>query len=243
MSTDHSSSKSVPLEAGGPDWTDAVEQLQDRLADDVDGVGADSQPVPFSPQWSRAVQRRLLGVDDRSRDWTNSTVLLTPTASTELPGTEQSVPPLAHLRQIVGTRSARQSALSRALSDVDRWRAVRVLGPKGSGHIAPHIGVYLSTDSVEREWFAPWVRAHVENCRLADWAGHREDAIVVKDSPNTTEKTGLVNYLVENVPGCDTRGDRRHGLRGEPEHRWRAAAVIGASDWEAVSAGRPAGRR
>ena len=240
--SDKSISIDIPLEAGGPAWSDAVEGLRNRLAGDGDSVGSDGRPIPFSPQWARAVQRRLLGVDDCCRDWANSTVLLTPTASTALPGTEQPVPPLTHLRQILGTRSARQSALSRALAVVDRWRAVRVLGPTASGFVAPHVGLYLS-ESVQREQFAPWVRTHVQNCELATEDAHGEGAVVIEDSPNSTEKTGVVNYLVENVPGCDTRGDRQHGLGGKPEHRWRSAAVIGASDWESVSAGRPAGCR
>lgn len=223
---------SAPIAPGGPSWSDAVADLRDRVRE----ADRDGRSTLGSAKRAVASQRRLFDVDVEAREWAETTVLLTPTASTRLPGADGYLPPVSHLQAILDTRSARSSALSRALSDV-RWRAVRVLGSTQSGYVIPHTGVYVGAD-VERDRFEGWRSAHIENCPLDTDGGMADPGWAsVEPEPAVSEETGLVAYLMCNVPGLDTRGERSHGLAGKPEHRWRSAAVSDVADVQPISVG------
>jgi hypothetical protein len=225
----------LPMGDGSGTWG----QCTDRLLDDV-RADADNSDRDFTAEWARTTQGRMLGVDRHCRQWAESTVLLTPTANTTWPGSHDLLPPVTHWEHLTASRQARRKALSRCLDDVDRWRAVRVLGTTKTGHVGPHVAVFAS-EPVSDSRFRPWVGAHVDNCPLADDKAHGEGAVRVETEPTISSETGVVGYAMKNVPGLDSRAETGHGLGSEPRHRARTASVIDAVRAVPVRYGRDGG--
>ena len=222
----------LPLGDGTGTWGDATDSLLDCVR-----ANADDSSRKFTPAWARRQQARLLAIDRACRSWAECTVLLSPTASSTYPGDEGLVPPRLHVDHLRASARARRKALSRALSDVQQWRAVRVIGPTETGHIAPHVAVYCS-EPVAPARFEIWIQSHVENCSLATAEAHGSGTVRIEKDPSSKSETGVVGYAMMNVPSLDTRGDREHGLAGEERHRARTAAVIGAVNATPVKLGR-----
>jgi len=226
--------ESLPLGDGSGTWGERT----DTLLTDVRANAGDGDR-PFSPAWSRRKQAEMLGVGRHAREWVECTVLLTPTASTTYPETEDPIPPVIHYEHLAASAQARRQALSRALDGVTQWRAVRVVGSTETGHVAPHTAVYLS-ESVQVSRFEPWLQSHLNNCELATEAAHGPGAVRIEPNPSTQSETGVIGYLIHNVPALDTRGDREHGLDDEPRHRARTSAVVEAVGVDPVRLGRTA---
>jgi hypothetical protein len=200
-------------DGSGETWGPAVDRL---LAD----VGAGDT---FGSDWARQQQARLFAVDRKCRRWARTTVLLTATASTTWPQSDDHIPPVIHLRRgILASRDARQKALSRVLRGIS-WRAIRTYGVDNTGHLHTHTGVYVGSDADESA-FERWVRAHTNNSPLADESAHGSGAIEVRDV--TDGDQGLAAYVMRNCPGLDTRDDRRHGLASAPTPQQRGAVVV-----------------
>jgi len=210
-------------DGSGEGWGSATNQLLNSVGD------------VFGEQWARRQQARLFAVDRKCRQWATATVLLTATASTTWPGSASTaIPPVVHYKRGVrATRSARQSALSRALSG-RKWRAIRCLGVGDDGYLHAHTGVYLD-ERVDSSDLDPWVSAHTNNSPLADDQAH-SGAVEIAEVDGD-EHTGLVNYVMCNSPGLDTRGDRGHGLQSAPTNQQRGAVVIDRGDVSPVTFG------
>jgi len=185
----------------------------------------------FTPSWSEQTWAELLARNRAYLRWAESTVLLTFTGRTRLPGASDFLPPVTHFERISESRQASRTALSRCLHDVDMWRSVTVIGAHQTGHLHLHTGLWID-QPVHRERFEGVVGAHVENCRLASSDAHGEGAIRVRTSGE--DMRGLVAKLGKNAPGLDTREDREHGVLSDPAHKVYGAAVIEAGDWQAV---------
>jgi len=222
----------LPLGDGTGTWREATDALLDCVR-----ANADDSSRKFTPAWSRWQQARLLAIDRHARAWAECTVLLSPTASTTYPGDGGLIPPVPHYEHLDASADVRQKALSRALRDVQQWRAVRVVGSTETGHNASHVALYCS-DPVTPARFEPWIQSHVDNCALATTDAHGSGTVRVEKDPSTAEETGVIGYLMVNVPGLDTRGDRRHGLADEPRHRALTAAVVEAVEANPVRLGR-----
>lgn len=221
----------LPL-GGGRTWAEATDSLLDVVR-----AHPNDSSRRFTPAWAKRQQARLLAVDRHAREWTGTTVLLSPTARTTYPGNEGPIPPRTHYEHLRSSASARKTALSRALRDVQRWRAVRVIGATASGHIAPHVALFCS-EPVDSARFEPWVQSHIGNCALATTEAHGPGAVRIEEDTSSTSETGAIGYLMMNVPSLDTRGDRVHGLADEPRHRSRTASLIEAVDATPVRLGR-----
>jgi hypothetical protein len=228
----------LPLRVGGDGgtWGDA----RDRLVSDLRGPEnpttltevsrktAENQYRQFSPAWSEYIWRRLLVHHRRLRGWTEATVLLTFTGRTTLPGADRPMPPVTHCERIRESRENRNTALSKAMSDVDRWSSITVVGVHETGHIHVHTGVWAN-EWLCRERFEPVVGAHIRNSPVADEDGHGDRAITVR-----SDSAGLTGELGKNGPGLDTRGDRSHGVLSEAEHRQFGATVLEVGGCRAV---------
>lgn len=216
----------IPVGDGSGDiWEPATDQFVNDI-DNSDTFGAD---------WARRQQARLFAVDRKAKEWAESTVLLTATASTQWPGSNDPIPPVVHLNQgILSSAQARQKALSRALSG-KTWRALRVLGAGQNGHVHAHTAVYIGTD-VGAELFDGWVSAHNRNSVLADSEAHESGAIEVQSLENNDR--GLVGYTMANCPGLDTRGEREHGITSAPTEHQRGAVVLDRVDVSPLTYGR-----
>lgn len=209
---------SLPVGDGsGESWGSATANYLDDV-DDSDTFGAD---------WARQQQARLFAVDRKCREWAHTTVLLTATASTSWPQSDDPIPPVVHLRRgILASRDARQRALSRALRG-HKWRAMRTYGADDNGYLHRHTAVYVGAD-VGASAFDAWRSAHTAGSPLADEAAHRSGAIEVRDVEDGDR--GLVAYVMANTPALDTRGDRGHGLASAPTPQQRGAVVLDRAD-------------
>jgi hypothetical protein len=210
---------SLPLGTDdGQSWASAAEDFVDDL-DPSDPMGA---------EWARQKQAHLLNLDDVASDWAESIVLLTATASTSWPNSDQLIPPVVHFeRGIRASRTARQKALSRCLSG-SNWRAVRAFDAHETGHVHQHVAVYIDRE-VDSEELQPWVRAHLNNSPLADQQAHRSGAVKVGDveGDGTTWSTA---YVMHSALGLDTTGDREHSIKSAPTNRQRAGVVLDRAD-------------
>lgn len=204
----------------GQSWASAADEFVDEL-----------QPSdPMGASWARKQQAHLFSLDEVATGWAESIALLTLTASTSWPTGDQLIPPVVHFEKgIRASRTARQRALSRALSG-SNWRAVRAFGADENGHLHLHLALYIDCE-VGSEELEPWVSAHVENSPLADRQAHRSGAIKVGDVEGDGA-TWSTAYIMQNALGMDTTGDREHGLRSAPTNRQRAGVVVDRADVE-----------
>lgn len=220
------------LHMDGSSWGERTDDLLEEVW--AEGDNPDRQ---FTPAWARQWQGRLLGIDRYAREWTNSTALLSPTGMTTWPGSDDFMPPTVHFNRLQASKSARERALSRCLSDVKQWRAVRVLGPTETGYVAPHVAIYCS-DPVSVSQFDPWVESHVANSPIASDSAHGSETVSIEADPSTRSETGVIGYAMVNVPGLDTRGEKVHGLVDANRARARTATVIDHVDCEPIRPGR-----
>lgn len=197
-------------------WTSATDEFVDSI-DPSDPMGA---------KWAQEQQAHLLNLDEVARDWAKSVVMLSATASTEWPD-GGSIPPIVHLRQgILSSTQARQKALSRAL-DGTGWRAIRVYGCDDDGYLHHHVGLYLGEADVDRSSFDSWISAHTRNSPLAEPEAHGDSAVRIdRDVEVDDGRSWIAGYLMTNIPGCDTRGGRDHGIRSAPTNVQRGATVL-----------------
>ena len=224
---------SLPLGDGSGSWSDGVDRLGEHLnSDDSPEMGA---------RWAREQQARLIATDRSAKEWAESTVLLTATASTTWPESDGLIPPTVHYEHgIARSQDAREKALSRALSG-SKWRAVRVLGAGEDGFLHAHVGVYVD-ETVDVDRFEPWVRAHTSNSPLATNEAHRSGAVSIESVGDDNDGvTGLEGYLCKNTLGLDTTGDKTHGLGSAPRNRRRAGAVVRSVGAEPIRYGRTSG--
>lgn len=210
------SATGLPLGDGSGTWGQATAQFVDDVADgDV-----------FSDHWAREQQAHLLDVDEKVKDWAETSVLLTATASKTLPHSDDPAPPIFHLRSgILASKQARQKALSRSLRN-RTWRALRTYGSGVDGYQHQHTAVFVGSQ-VSAGVFDPWVSAHT-NTPLADESAHESGTVEIRDVE--PDDRGLVGYIMQNTPGLDTRGERGHGLAQAPTEQQRGAVVLDRAD-------------
>jgi hypothetical protein len=224
---------SVPLGDGSGEWSDAVDRLGEHLdSDDGPELGA---------EWARQQQARLIATDRSAKEWAESTVLLTATASTTWPESDDLIPPVAHYeRGLARSQDAREKALSRALSGSE-WRAVRVLGAGEDGFLHLHTGVYVD-EKVDVDRFGGWIGAHVGNSPLATDEAHGSGTVRIERVGDDNDGvTGLEAYLSVNTLGLDTTREKTHGLGSAPRNRRRAGAVVRSVGAEPIRYGRTSG--
>jgi hypothetical protein len=224
---------SLPLGDGSGDWSDAVNRLDKYL---------DNHERPeLGAEWAQQKQARLIATDRSAQEWAESTVLLTATASTTWPESDDLIPPITHYRHgIARTADARQKALSRALSG-SKWRAVRVLGASDNGYLHAHTGVYVD-EKVDIDRFDGWIRTHVGNSPLATHEAHGSGTVRIESvDDDSDDVTGLEGYISVNTLGLDTTGQRTHGLESGPIHRKRAGGVLRAVGADPIRFGRTSG--
>lgn len=201
-------------------WASAADEFVDEL----------EPSDPMGAQWARKQQAHLLNLDEVASEWAKSVALLTATASTSWPTGDQLIPPTVHFeRGIRASRTARQKALSRVLSQ-SNWRAIRAYDAHETGHVHQHVAVYIDRE-VDSEELQPWVRAHLNNSPLADQQAHESGAVKLGD----VEGDGTIwstAYVMQSALGLDTTGDREHGLRSAPTNRQRAGVVLDRVDVE-----------
>jgi hypothetical protein len=228
----------IPLQVGGDGttWGEARDALVSDLRGPEDPQGlvesanATRKDIydPFTPDWSKYIWNRLLSYHEYVDQWQSSTVLLTFTARTCLPGADRPVPPVTHYEQIRESREARNMALSRAMNDVNQWDSITVVGTHQTGHTHVHTGVWTDVP-VDRSRFEPVIQAHLNQCALAEEESHRSRAITVR-----SDSARLIAELGTNAPGLDTRGDKSHGLLSEADHRQFGATVLNVDGWRPV---------
>jgi hypothetical protein len=195
----------------------------------------------MSARWARQQQARLIATDRCAQEWAESTVLLTATASTAWPESDDLIPPVAHYeRGLARSQDAREKALSRALSG-SKWRAVRVLGAGEDGFLHLHTGVYVD-EKVDVDRFGGWIGAHVGNSPLATDGAHGSGTVRIESVDDDSDGvTGLEGYLCKNTLGLDTTGEKTHGLGSAPIHRRRAGSVLRAVGADPIRFGRTSG--
>jgi hypothetical protein len=207
-----------------PSWGEAAHRLVER----VDGS---PYPAPtFGRTWSRRTRARLLEADANGREWAETTVLLTFTATPRLPGSDALSPPTSVLQSLTATRDARQRRLRRRLDDV-RWEWIRVLAPHRSGYPHVHQLLYIGHDDLDlvQEAARSAVETHVAGSPLASDDDHGEGAVSVSSA---TDDPRGIRYLSGQLPGVagllrsdDDRLDgeadtlRGNGARVEAERR------------------------
>jgi hypothetical protein len=209
----------------GQSWGSATSEFVNKL-EPSDSMGA---------RWARKQQAHLFALDEVATGWAENVALLTATASTSWPNSDQLIPPVVHFKQgIRASRQARQKALSRVLRG-SNWRAVRAFDADENGHIHLHVALYVGRE-VEPEELQPWVGAHVNNSPLADQQAHDSGAIEVGE----VEGDGMswsTAYVMKNTLGLDTTGDRDHGITSAPTNRQRAGVVVDRVDSTPISFG------
>lgn len=209
-------------------WESATDQLVDSVADkDL-----------FGPHWAKQQQAHLFALDKQATDWADSLVLLTATASTVWP-TGDSIPPTVHFKQgILCSTQARQKALSRALKGID-WRAVRVYGCDDDGYLHRHTGLYIGETGVDRSAFDSWISAHTRNSALAEPGAHGDSAVRIDREVEVEDGCSwIAGYLMTNIPSCDTRDGRDHGIGSAPTNVQRGAAILNRVDEPPITFGK-----
>lgn len=204
----------------GQSWGSATSEFIDEL----------TPSDPMGASWARKQQAHLFNLDEVASEWAESVALLTATASTFWPNSDQLIPPVVHFdRGIRASRQAREKALSRSLSG-SNWRAIRAYDAHETGHVHQHVAVYIDRE-VDSDELEPWVRAHLNNSPLADQQAHESGAVKLGDveGDSTTWSTA---YVMQSALGLDTTSDREHGLRSAPANRQRAGVVVDRADVE-----------
>lgn len=194
----------------------------------------------YGAEWARRTQARFFSVDRRCREWADSVALLTATASTSWPGEDTQIPPVTHFQcGLRASRGARQKALERALKGY-QYRAVRVYGVGSEGYLHRHTAVYVGSE-VDRCTLRPWADAHIANSPLARDEGHGDGAVRVDtgiEVDGESNVSSVAGYLMQNVPGCDTRGDHRvHGIQSAPTNVQRGATALDRVGREPITVG------
>lgn len=192
----------------------------------------------YGAEWARQAQARVFDIDRRCRERAESIALLTATASTTWPGEDTPIPPVVHFRELRKSLGARQKALERALKGC-RYRAVRAYGVGDEGYLHRHTAVYVDR-VVSRSDLKPWVSAHTDNAPLARTNAHGGGAIRVDNDvevDSSSDISCIGAYLMENIPGCGTTGERDHGIQSAPTNVQRGATVLDRVGAEPVTVG------
>jgi hypothetical protein len=113
-----------------------------------------------------------------------------------------------------------------------------VYGADGDGYLHRHTGVYIADDGVDVSTFDGWVSAHTGNSALAEPEAHGDSAIQVDHEVEVDGgRSWVAGYLMQNVPGCDTRSGRDHGLQSAQTAVQRGATILDRVDEPAITFG------
>jgi hypothetical protein len=186
----------------------------------------------YTESWARSVWGLFYGLDRKACEWAEQTILIVFTGSPYFDrNSEIFIPPVTFYKQFRTAAEARQKALSRALSDVQQWRSIRVVGSRSMGYPVLFLGLYLST-SVESQVFEPILAAHVNNCQIAEHDAHDSArAITIKNGP--THPSELIHGLGKQIPGLESNA----GILEEPWTRRATATVLRAGQWRSYTTG------
>lgn len=116
---------------------------------------------------------------------------------------------------------------------------MRVYGVGSEGYLHRHTAVYIGSE-VDRSTLRPWADTHVANSALAQDEGHERRAVKVDNGievDNSSDISSIGAYLMENIPGCNTSGEREHGIQSAPTNVQRGATVLDRVGAEPVTVG------
>lgn len=221
-----------------PTW-DTVARHLDSLARHFEIESATPDAVDFDTfdsSWAQATWSQLYQVDHQACEWADQTILLTLTGTYYLDQDGNfTIPPITYFDRLQQSADARQQALHRALSDISRWRSIRVVGVaqrQYSAYPVVFLGLYLSSP-IDPETLKPVIDAHVQNCPIAERDAHRlREAVTATLSPS--HKSHLIHALGERAPGLRSN----EGITAEPWPRRAAAAVLYAGGWRCFRFGK-----
>lgn len=201
----------------GPVEKPSANTVATRLDASLDEQSSNGETQRYSAGWSAGWWSSLLGREEGTREWTESTALLTFAGWREFPIGLQ-------LKLLEVSSDARRKALSRALDDVDRWESLTVIGAYETGHAHIHVGLWLS-EPVSESDLRSVVESHVNNSPIAEPREHGKRAVTLREADPDSSR-GLVSYLGGNVPGLNCRDDRAHGIQSEGRHRLLLAGAL-----------------
>jgi len=217
-----------------PSWDTATRKFT-HLVEYFESEGTSHQAVSydiFTQSWAGAAWSRLYEIDQRACEWAKQTVLLTFTGNYLLDSeTDTFLPPVTFFARMEDAADARQKALSRALSDLDQWQSIRVIGPGPNGYPILQLGLYLS-DSIQRDTIDSVIHAHINNCQIANSnAHHPREAISVRNgadgSQSPSAPSQLIHTLGRKVPGLRSG----EGIISESWPRRATAAMLRGGQW------------
>lgn len=216
-----------------PSWDTATRKLT-GLVEHLETEGDAHRTIPydiFTESWANAAWQELYRIDYQACEWAVQTALVVFTGSYYLDSeSELPIPPVTFLTHLQAAKDARQKALSRALSDVDRWQSIRVIGSGPRGYPILYLGLYLS-ELIRTESFRPVIQAHVDNCPIAGSDAHQlNETITLAGNGNPVYPSApshLVHGLGQKVPGLASG----EGITAESGQRRGTAAVIRGGQW------------
>ncbi|WP_336337346.1 hypothetical protein [Haloarcula brevis] len=190
--------------------------------------------APFTQRWAGAAWSELYRVDQKACRWAESTVLIEFSGSYWLDkDSKVFLPPVTFLTALQSSKSARQKALSRTLSDLPRWQSIRVIGGEGhNGYPRVFLGLYLPVE-VDNSFFEPVLDAHLNNCLCASLEAHILDDTVSINGP-PSHKSRLIHSLGDKVPGLSSGS----GIRAESWEKRKIATALHAGGCRPYSFGR-----
>lgn len=194
----------------------------------------------FGRRWASGLWGRWLSRDRALVEWTETTLMLSLTASPWLTP-ECLLPPAHHLDGVLNGRDAVLSRLSDCLDA--EYRVGWALGANKNGYAHCHVGVWCS-DRTEATTVEPALRAYVDAVPMADQdehgtgavtAYHGEDILAYRTSTDDcAPATKLGAYLVDNVPGSGSQPGAGMGVDNElgagDGHRVQLATLLDATD-------------
>lgn len=222
-----------------PTWDTATRKLV-KLAEYFENENISHQAVSydiFTESWANAAWQRLYQIDYRACEWATQTAFLVFTGSYYLDPTDEThMPPITFFARLQASADARQKALSRGLSNVDRWQSVRVIGSGPNGYPVLFLGLYLS-NTIQRDSLTPVVTAHINNSPVASGDAHHPENVITleggDDSAYPSASSRLIHALGQRVPGLGSG----KGVTAESDQTQATAAVIRGGQWRAYRFG------
>lgn len=216
-----------------PSWDTATRKLTrlvEYLETEDDAHRAISYDI-FTAAWASAAWQELYRVDYQACDWAVQTALIVFTGSYYFDSDGNSpIPPVTFFSRLQTSKEARQKALSRALSDVDRWQSIRVIGSGPRGYPMLYLGLYLS-ELIRTQSLQPVIDAHVNNCPIAGSDAHQlKETVTLAGNGNPdypSAPSQLVHGLGKTVPGLASK----EGITAESGQRRGTAAVLHGGQW------------
>jgi hypothetical protein len=113
-----------------------------------------------------------------------------------------------------------------------------VYGSDDDGYLHRHTGLYIAETDVHRSAFDSWVSAHTRNSHLAEPEAHGDSAVRIDREVEIDDgRSWIAGYLMTNIPGCDTRGGRDHGIESAQTNVQRGAAILNRVDEPPITFG------